>query len=152
MRPAARGFILLEALVVIFILLLVALAAYFSLAAFRNRQVLNSGAEEVLALLHDARVRTLAARSNDQYGVNFQADRLVLFQGASYPGTTLEETRLSPLLEISNISLAGGGGSAVFKRLSGSTDNFGTVTVNLKSNPAEQAVIRIYSTGLAGVE
>lgn len=145
------GFALLETLIVLFILTLLALATYFTFSSFKNKQILNSGVEVLLSVLHDARTRTIASRSNTQYGVNFQSDRLVLFQGASYPGVTVNEVLLDKDLMISNINFAGGA-SVVFKRLSGATDNTGTVTLGLKFDPSRLAVIQVHASGLFGVE
>ena len=55
-------------------------------------------------------------------------------------------------LAISNISLAGGGATVMFKRLTGATDQSGTVIVSLVADDSQQRVITISATGNAGLK
>lgn len=147
-----QGAVLVETLIVLVIMFIIAVFSYSSLVSFRDRQILNNGVEDTLALIQEARSRTLASRNNAQYGVNFQADRLVLFQGAAYPGVTIEEMPLDTHLQIADIQLQGGGTSVIFERLSGATANSGTLQIGLKDSQNASSTLRIHATGLFSVE
>ena len=75
----------------------------------------------------------------------------MLFSGASYDPNDASNEILSINSEvrISAFALTGGGGEALFKKLSGATDQSGTVTLALVRDPSKTRVITIAPTGLA---
>ena len=147
-----QGLAILETLIVSVIMFVLAAFSYISLVSFRDQQILNNGVGSALALIQDARSRTLASRYNAQYGINFQTDRLILFQGASYPGLTIEEMPLDAHLQIIEVQLQGGGTSLIFERLSGTTFNEGTLQIGIKDSQTASSTLRINAAGLVSVE
>jgi hypothetical protein len=109
----------------------------------------QAGAEQVLSTLAAAREKTLAGINNSQYGVHFQSDRLILFRGASYPGTTVQTIDLDSTITIPTITLAGGGTNVIFNRLTGATAQTGTIVVRLASDATQSIIITIAATGAA---
>ena len=146
-----RGVTLVEVLVTAVLIAVVAVLIGTAFARYNERQLLVGTRSNILALLDNAREQTLASKNASQYGVYFAADRAVLFQGTTYAtGTpTNVEFLLPPRVRISVISLAGGGTSAIFTRLSGETNQYGTLTVSLTRMPLVTADVIIPQTGVA---
>jgi hypothetical protein len=105
--------------------------------------------ENIITLLNEARSKTLASLDDSEYGVHFEANRMVLFKGNLFtePDPDNKETVFNPTVYISNISLTGGGVNVIFNRLIGKTDEDGTITIALTSDPTINNVVHIYSTG-----
>ena len=68
------------------------------------------------------------------------------------PNPSNMETPMSPLVEISNISLNGGGVDIVFQKLTGKTSNYGSLRVRLKSDNNKYKIISVKSAGIANIQ
>ena len=149
-----KGFSLVEFLMVIAIIVILAVLILTPLYRVRERLSLDLAADGVLSLIEEARGLTLAARDDAPWGVRFETARAVLFKGVTYPGPSPEtrEVILNARVEISSISLEGGAQETVFERLSGATDQAGTITLSLVSQPTENRVIEIKESGLVELE
>ena len=142
---ANLGFTLIEILVVVGIVGLVSYLVIIPFASFRDETLLDAAAEETLALLHEARGRTVSSDGAPQYGVHFESDKMTLLPDN-------KEVLLPNRLIISNISLAEGATTVTFKRLTGATDQGGTVTISLVSDNSRQRIIAISSAGGVGLK
>ena len=150
MRYNMKGFTVIEIAIVIVILAVLAAMAVVSFSGFRQNQILNSDANKVVSIINEARSKTLSSQNFSQYGVHFEAAKIVLFKGVSYSvsGSDNATTTLSNILEISGISLAGGGSDVVFQKITGKTDNYGAITIRVKTNTSKTKTINIRSTGI----
>lgn len=148
-----RGFTVLEILIAVAILVVLGALILSPFSKFRTSQILNSETENILSLITQARENTLSSADASQYGVHFENMRAVMFKGATYSASDSNNKpiSISSQAQISTISLSGGGTDVVFQRLTGKTNQSGTVTLSLKSNPTKTRVIKIESTGLAGL-
>ena len=148
------GFTLLETLIAVAIIVLIATVIIWPFAAFRNVKLLDGAAEDILSLLHEAQTRTLSSDGAAPYGVYFESGKMTLFRGAAFPGAgdpNNKEVLIHNRLAISDITIAGGS-SVAFKRLTGATDNTGTVTISLVSDSSRQRVLAISAAGNAGLK
>ena len=144
----SRGISLLEVLVVVGILGLLALGISTAAPTFRKRSDLNAGVETVASLLTDARVRTLSSEENSRFGVYFQADRAVLFSGGYATNTPGNIVQFLPnSIQISSIALESGTTSVVFKRLTGDTDQYGTIVLKVREGLSASTTITIGQRG-----
>lgn len=139
-----RGFTAIEVLIAVAIIGLLAAVILWPFAAFRNGKLLDGAAEDILSLLHEAQTRTLSSDGATPYGVHFESAKITLVPDN-------KEIVLHNSLTISNISLAGGGATVMFKRLTGATDQSGAVTVSLTADNSQQRVITISAAGSAGL-
>ncbi|TSC78485.1 MAG: Uncharacterized protein G01um101429_758 [Parcubacteria group bacterium Gr01-1014_29] len=144
-----RGFTLIEILIVVAGITILASIVLFPLASFRRTAQLSSAIEEGVSLLVSARLKTLSSEGATQYGVHFETVKMVFFVGTTYiTGNPQNSEVLIPNdVEISTISLNGGAVDVVFKRLTGETDQHGTVLFRLKSDPSNTKTLRIEQTG-----
>lgn len=145
------GFSLLEIVIVIGILGLITAFVISPFTNFRNTQLLRVSAEDVLSTLAKARTKTLAGHNDSAYGVHFESNRLVLFAGETYNQNSPynEVITIHPLINVSNISLTGGGSDLVFRRLTGAATKSGTVTLSLASDASVTKIITISASGIA---
>jgi len=111
-------------------------------------------ADRILSVINEARVKTVSSEDYSRFGVHFEANRVVLFKGDIFaePNSSNIETILSPLVEISDISLNGGGADIVFQKLTGKTGNYGSLRVRLKSDNNKYKTISVKSTGIANIQ
>ena len=105
-------------------------------------------------MINEARVKTVSSEDYSRFGVRFEANRAVFFKGDVFaePNPSNIETLLSPLVEISDISLNGGGVDIVFQKLTGKTGNYGSLRVRLKSDNNKYKTISVKSTGIANIQ
>ncbi len=144
------GFTIVELLMGMVILVLVSGIVWVSFRGYNRRQVLEGAAQTVVAMLNDARARTVNGRGAEQHGVHIEDTSVVLFVGASYsPSSATNETVLLDTQTIvADISLSGGGSEVIFEKLTGETAHNGTLTIELVSDPTQQRTVTIQNTGL----
>lgn len=144
-----RGFTVLEILIVITVFVVMAGIVTVSLSRYTRAQAVTGAATALVSELEDARSRTLASRGGVQYGVHLEDGSITLFRGETYdPNSAQNEvTSLDPRVTLTP-SLASGGADIVFERLSGETDDHGTIVVALASDAAFARTIILQQTGL----
>ncbi|TSC71094.1 MAG: Uncharacterized protein G01um101470_746 [Parcubacteria group bacterium Gr01-1014_70] len=149
-----RGFTLIEILVVIAIAAILFTIVVSGFSGLRQNSDLSHAIDDSVSYLQSARAKSLSAENATVYGVHFETGRFVLFTGTTYDaGNAANIVRLLPsTVETSAISLNGGAVDVVFKRLTGETDAYGTITFRLISSPSTTKTIEIVSTGLSGVQ
>ena len=146
------GFTLIEVLVVIAISTILTAVSIAGLREFSNKSGHKTAAHTVLGALEEAHARTLSSEGDIAYGVHFETNMVVVFEGTSYTAgdPDNDEHPLPSRTSITNISI-GGGSEIYFERLSGDASPSGTITVALTSNPATSKTITIYSSGLSEI-
>lgn len=149
-----KGFTIVEMILVIVIIILMSGAVFLSIREYVRGQALSGAATAIAAVLSDARTRTLSGKDGVQYGVHFEADKIVLFSGTSYSEGAAgnEVTVLDSQVVISDIALSGGGDDIIFEKLTGDVDAHGTITVELKTDSSRQSVITVQGIGLISYE
>ncbi len=135
-------------IVAVSIILFAIIVSAFS--GFNKNQSLNSTSSEVVSVLNEARALTLASLDNKAYGVHFQSDKVILFKGSVFSSSDPDNkiTTISSKISISNISLNGGGDDIIFQRLTGKTDQDGTITLSLVSDPSKSKTITVGVSGI----
>lgn len=149
-----KGFTLVEIIMAIAILVLMGVIVLASIREYTKEQALSGAVSGVAAVISDARTRTLSGNAGVQYGVHLQSDAIVLFSGATYVESDPdnEVIELDTRVVIADITLSGGGDDIVFEKLTGDTDDFGTVTLALSSDASRQRTITVQGTGLVSIE
>lgn len=145
-----KGFTLVEFLIVTFIIGILFAIISVSLGSFRNSKALQIGEEQILSLLNEGKENTLAAKDSYTYGIHFESDSVTLFRGISYSSSDLANKRIDidNAIEISNISLIGGGQDVLFQKLTGKTNQNGTILIRLKSDNSKTKTITIETSGV----
>lgn len=147
----SRGFTVLEILVVVTLIFIITGIVVVAMGTFRDTQARDAEVEQVLALLGEARTDTIASKDASSYGVHFTSSSITLFKGTTYTAgdANNEEADIDSALSLVNISFAGGGSDVVFNRLTGTTDDYGTLVIRVGSSSDHDATISIAQTGIA---
>lgn len=145
-----KGFTLPELLLVVAILSLVATFFIRPFSTFQKEQLLRKETDTAVGILEDARTRTLASINNMPYGVHFETSKVTLFRGTVFSsGAAGNETHLFDRLVAMRAPLfQGGGNDVVFKKRTGETDFYGTVTLYFTDASSASSTITIRQTGL----
>ena len=149
-----KGFSLIEMMVAIAIGSVLVAVIVVSFSSFRNDKTVDIAADQVLSVINEARVKTVSSEDYSRFGVHFETSRVVLFKGDVFtePNSSNTETPVSPLAEISDISLNGGGTNLVFQKLTGKTGNYGSLRIRLKSDNSKYKTISVKSTGIVNIQ
>jgi len=148
-RKSLMGFSLIEMMIVIGIISIVSVIAVFSFSNMNKDQALDKDSLLILSVLGDARSLAMSSKYFSDYGVHFNNDSAVLFKGDSFNQNDSSNSLyyINHLVSISNISLAGGSSNVIFKKVSGETDNSGTIIISLSDDASVNKIITIFPTG-----
>jgi prepilin-type N-terminal cleavage/methylation domain-containing protein len=149
----SKGFTLIEIILVISVAVLLAGVMVFPLTKFRDNKLLISTSEVIYSVLNEARSNTTAAKNDFQYGIHFESNSATLFRGTTYSAgdANNEKINLQNVITLSQISLNGGGSDVLFNRLTGSTNNFGSLKVQLTKDSSVFRTINIEKTGVVTI-
>ena len=147
------GVTLIELLVIIGILVTFAVISVSTFWYSRRESDLDNSTEEIINVLRVAQNKTLASTDASNYGVHFEANKFVLFKGTIYDHLTEDNDiyNLNNGLEIYGINLAGGGSEIVFDRVTGTTSQFGSVSLRSKTVLSKVRTIYIENFGQIGL-
>lgn len=148
------GVTLIEIIIAISIFVLLSTLGMGAFSSFKKNTDLSSAADTVLTFLIQARSKTLSAENAAYHGVHFENDKIVFYSGSVYAaGDPLnQEIALPSTVEISSVTLLGGGSDVLFQKLTGETDNSGTIVLHLKSDVSKTKTITIQKIGLAIIQ
>ena len=144
---------MIELLIVVTIIVILSSLVGLNLSKFRREQSLQNTTSDIISLLNEARNNTIASKNSTFYSVHFESGRAVLFTGGTFsePNSTNKEITLDSSVTIptsGGISLNGGGANVIFTRISGETQNYGTIIVRLTADATRQKTITINKTGI----
>lgn len=150
----SEGFTLIEILAVITIAAILFAIIISGFSGLRQHSDFNLAGDDSISFLQEARAKTLSSDSASVYGVHFETNKFVFFAGNTYNplDSSNKDRLLPPTVEMSPTNLNGGGDDVIFKRLTGETDQYGTITLRLTSDPTTTRIIEISSTGLANIQ
>jgi prepilin-type N-terminal cleavage/methylation domain-containing protein len=147
--PRARGFSIVELLIVLSILGFLAGISISAYSALSRRETLSSAASALAMAMRDARAQTLASVDASQYGIKVDATAFTFFKGSTFssstPGNVTHD--LSPQVRVSS-SIS----TFVFERVTGNSSASTTIDIYLATDPTVRKSIRVQSTGLISIE
>ncbi len=147
-----KSFTFIELLIVVSLLSLLLLLATPALRIFQQQENVANQAREIQAILENAQNKTLASEGASSYGVYFDTaanpQQYILFKGSTFAtrDTSFDQMyKLPNQIEFSDVNVAGN--QVVFDRLSGTTQEPGTISVQQKTDPAQVGTVYIGSIG-----
>lgn len=150
------GFSLIEIIIVIAILAVLSAIIFPNLPAFKNSSDLNNIVQEFVSTLKLAQNKTVISENYSQYGIYINTgvspNTYVLFKGASYAGRDIPSDKtytLQDTIEFYDVNL-GGGNEIVFDKLTGASEESGSISVRVKSDANKNKTIYISSSGSIG--
>ena len=149
-----RGFSSVELMVVVAIILFLGTIGLVNYVSFRNQSELSVWANNVVETASLAKNKTLQAEYGEQHGIHFEADKFVLFRGLVYSAASASNViyTLPTSLEIASISLNAATSDVVFKKVTGRSDNYGSVVLRQNTGDNNSITINIDSSGSVGVD
>jgi len=144
-----RGITLIEILAVVAIVLLLSAMSLAAFSAFRAGKIMDVAVEVTMTAFSRAHFDTISSKGDQQYGMHLDSDKATYFVGPTYSGgaSTNIVYALNPVLEIANVTLAGGGNDVLFNRLTGGTGQSGTFEIRLKGSTSIRTLVRVNGTG-----
>lgn len=148
------GITLVELLIFMAVVVLILSILWKGLTSYRDSQSLGTGTETILAILSEARTKTVSSENDSQYGVYFDSNRAVIFPGIVFaePNSLNQEFKLDTAIKVSTTSLQSSTSTIVFSRITGEAPNYGTVTLSLKRDSSKSKIISVSRTGEVAVQ
>jgi len=151
------GVTFVELMVLIGIIIILTGIALPAFQFFQKGSALNEEAEQIINTLRLAQNKTLASEETSQWGIYFTTStsphQYILFKGedfASRATSSDEVYQLSGQIELYEVNLAGGA-EVVFDRVTGVTDQPGSVSLRLKADITQTKTIYISNAGKVGL-
>ncbi len=146
------GFTFMETIIALGLLLLMLAIVLPNIKNSRGRDNLNSTSSQIISVIEKAQNQTLNSLDALQYSVRVEATRVVLFSGTNFTeGAVGNEILLYENGVQATWSLNGGGQTLSFARLTGDTNNYGTITISLTTLPSTNKIITVLKTGSVSV-
>ena len=144
------GLTIIEIIIVVTLVIMLTTLSFQVFNVFIKRQALDKDTQKIVSMLKEARSATLASRANSVYGVHFVATRTVMFKGTVFieSDSNNRELSLNPRVQITVTNLNGGGSDIIFDRLTGATDQYGSITLSLVASTSITKIISIEETGI----
>lgn len=127
-----KGINVLEVLIIIAILSVLIAIIITQFGNFKTLQSLQNSTIDVYGAINKAHANTIASLDSKQYGVHFEANQVIIFEGTVYSagaGSNIITTISSPV-SISTITLSGGGSDLYFSRIYGAPNKSGSITLS----------------------
>lgn len=144
------GFTIVEILIGLAILGIISAITFASFSGLNSANALHASVGLVASNIEQARSLTLASHQGEQYGVHLGTTSITMFTGAHYGASDADNVTIDidRHVEISNVTLSGGGSDILFQRLTGATHQSGTITLSLKDDSSSTKIITIDATGI----
>ena len=150
-RSYKKGFSLSELLISVGVMVLLLGLIFTVFSSFNKKEALSKSTDIVISVLNEARQLTLFSKDDAIYGVHFDTNQAVLFKGESYLEGDESNIyfKINPVVEITTINLAEGGSEVFFNRLTGETEDYGSITLSLSGDTSKTSAILINQSGLS---
>ena len=149
-KNSKKGLTLVEILISIAILTFLFLFGLSAFRVFSGKEALSTEAKKITTAIEEARSKTLSSEGGERFGVYLLTNGIVVFQ---YPyvegGLNNKNVSLERGVSISSYLLTGGGNQILFKKISGETDNNGSITL-VSSRESKQIILE--KTGLSYIQ
>ena len=143
-----NGFTLIEMLLVIGLVLVIFGITISVGRDFSSNIDLENTAKGISSKIKLAKSQSISALNGTHYSVRVEPSKIVIFEGSAYTAGLLTNSEyiFSDKIEIFAHSL-GGGDDIVFSRLTGLTNNSGTISLRVINDPSNWKQIFINSDG-----
>lgn len=144
-----KGFTIIEIIVALAILIFLGVLTFSVFNRYKRDRSLDVNSQILVGTLNEARSKTLDSLEGSQYGVHLASSSVTLFKGLTYnPSDPLNQERSfqGPVV-IASTTLPGP--DVVFERLSGETEQYGSIFLSVPNRTGETAEIIVEQTGVS---
>ncbi len=126
-----KSFTLFEVIIVLGLVVIFSMVVIpISISQVRSNKV-ESAMLDMKSLVQVVQQNSYTKKNNNSYGVKFNADSFVIFEGYSFDSSTNKETiKLEPGLRIENINISGGTSEIFFPSGSLQPNNEGSIDLS----------------------
>ncbi len=149
-----NGFTLVEVVIVIAILAIISAIVVFDFVLFQKKSNLDNNVQEFTSVFLLAQSKTLSSENDSKYGVYLDTgvlpNKYILFKGSSYVLRDVSADQAYSLhntLEFNSINL-GGGNEIVFDKLTGASEEQGSVSIKVIADTSQSKTVYISSSGV----
>ncbi|MDP2593634.1 MAG: hypothetical protein Q8P52_03235 [bacterium] len=148
-----KGFTFIELMFIIAVTVVLVGIVSSSFSNFGKHQELVTAAEVLSSVFFEARSYTISSKNASSYGVHIESDRVTRFTGETYDQNDPNNkvVMLRGAVTISETNLQGGGSDVIFNRLTGDTNQYGTIIISRADDGSQTRVITITKTGFIEV-
>lgn len=147
-----KAFTLIEILISVSIMLLIIAVVVPPLTKNRQDKLLLQSTDDVVSLLNKARSDTLSSVNGEAYGIKFENDRVIFFTGPTYDAsaTSNKITYLQNgiTIPLGSLVLNGSATNVLFNRLTGATNQYGTIQIQVTNDASKSKIITVSKTGI----
>lgn len=140
-RKNARGFSIIELIVVISVFVVLLAVSEIGFFNFRSHSDLEMATNNLVEALRHAKANAEQVQGDSKWGVGLLGNNIIVFAGTSYE---LRDMALDQTVSLPNGVLASGLSEIVFEKASGITLNTGSITL---SNSYGNKVVNINAKG-----
>ena len=145
------GLTLIEVLISIAILVFLTTVTLGAFRLMSGNERVSVEAKKVISAIEEARSKTLSSEGGQRFGVYLLINQAVLYEDPYVENNINNKIfYIEGGVDISSFSLSGGGNQVLFQRISGETDNDGTINFVSSSGRTKQIIIQ--KTGNAYIE
>lgn len=139
----------MELLIVIAVMTVILSISFYFFSGVGKNDALEKDVAGLTSFIRDARLLSVTSKNSSAFGIHLENNRAVLFEGNVYVagGPNEKIIEFSKYIYMSAHALNTAGSDIVFERLTGSTSDFGTVTLSL-TDDSTSSTITILRTGV----
>lgn len=148
------GFTLIELLTILGILIIITATAVPAYRNFQKESDLTNSTEEIINILRVAQSKTLASEQDSQWGVYFSTttvpNQYTLFKGVDYASRDTffdQNYTIFSSVETNEIDLTESDSEVVFNKLTGTTSNYGSISLRLITDISKTKTIIVEYSG-----
>lgn len=147
-----KGISVVEIMITIAILAGLSSVVIFSFSDINKKQALNKSVENVLSIFNEMRSKAMSSQDFSDYGIKLSTSSTISFKGSDFDsGTDMKEYLVSDIVSF-GYSISSSSSEIIFKKVTGETEQSGTLDFYLFSNPSHIENIEIYNTGVVEVK
>jgi len=148
-KKSGAGFTIIEILFVTAIMATLVMVGFINYSSFQKRTELSTAANEVVAVLHLANVKTISSEDDMVYSVHFEVDSYTLFSSSTYDPLADDNIVYNLPSSVEFYEMPAGD-NIIFSRITGETTTTGDVVLRLISDNTQTKTIAVLPSGRAG--
>ena len=140
-KKSKNGFTLIEMIVVVTVFLLLIVVSEWGFFNFQSKNNIDIATDNLVESLRHAKANAQQVQGDSKWGVEIIGTQIIVFSGATY---ATRNTSLDQTSTLTNGVSSSGLSEIIFEKVTGTTSNFGTITL---SGSSENKVITINAKG-----
>lgn len=147
-----KGISVVEIMITLAILTAISFVVIFSFSDLNKKQILDKSIENALSILGESRSLAMSSQGFSDYGVRFSSTSIISFSGNDFNSGIDKKEYFIDDLVLFDYVLSTGSSDIIFKKVTGETDQSGTLNFSLNTDSTKVKYIEIYNTGVLEIK